>query len=308
MVTNNSPFCNVTRNPYVRYLWKTSIIKVCMKTTPLIIILSFQVLAGFCQNLISNSDFENNGQLICDSWYDRCGKELTYICDTNSSEPLCDVLFYQDAPPDDGNWSIGLTGVGNSFPATATTFITGLDFIGNFQLNAWMKDIGNAFGGIEVGVLSEGQYTSAIMIQADSGDWKYYTNDIALTIDPSDSVQVRLWAFAGGPLFGVINFDLVELILLDSLNSINQYANIEMRTYPNPCNDYFMIEMNDQPIDEYIISVFNSGGLPVKTFHTNQPITRVDFKNEANGLYFYQVKRKRDQSVMGFGKVCMGKE
>src|SRR5687767_10749921 len=243
-----------------------------MKTTIFIFILSFQGIMGSGQNLIVNSDFENNGQLLCDDWYDRCGQELTFICENNPAEPVCDVLFYQDAPPADGTWSIGLTGVGNSIPSTASTFVMGLDGTGNFQLNIWMKDAGNAFGGVEVGLLSGGQYFVVKMITADSGDWKFYTTNFALTIDPADSIQIRLWAFAGGPLFGVINFDLVELIQLDTLSSILHDDLVEIRTYPNPCNDYFIIEMNDQSAGPYTITVFNSFGYPVQTVHTDQNI------------------------------------
>ncbi len=279
-----------------------------MKTTSIIFMLSFQVIMGFCQNLILNSDFENNHQLYCDSWYDLCGQELTYICETNPPEPVCDVFFYQDAPPADGTWSIGVTGVGNSGPSSASAFVTGLDGTGNYQLNVWMKDVGNAWGGIEVGILSEGQFSSAKTILADSGDWKFYTTSFVLKIDPLDSIEIRLWAFAAGPSFGVINFDLVELIRLDTLNSILHHDKVEIRTFPNPCNDYFMIELNDQPIGHYIITVFNSVGYPVRTVHTDQNFVRIDVINNEKGLFFYQVKRALDQKIIGFGKIIAGKE
>ena len=277
-----------------------------MKTIMVMFVLFVTGITGYSQNLILNSDFEINTQLFCDHWYDRCGQELTYICDTNPTEPVCDVLFYQDAPPADGIWSIGLTGVGNSIPATASTFITGLEGKSNYQLNVWMKDVGNAFGGIEVAILSEGQFS--IVILADSGDWKFYTTTFTVTMDPMDSMQIKLWAFAGGPSFGVINFDLVELIRLDTTNSIPHDDNIEIRTYPNPCIDYFIIEMNDYTNDHYVISIFNSVGHPVRTVHSYQNTARIEVMNEENGLYFYQVKRKRDQKIIGFGKIFMRRQ
>lgn len=278
-----------------------------MKTIIVILILTFQGMIGIGQNLILNSDFENNGQLVCDSWYDRCDQELTFICETSPNEPVCDVLFYQDAPPADGTWSIGLTGVGNSLPATASTFVTGLNDTYNYQLNIWMKDAGNASGGVEVGVLSQGQYSVIKMIPADSDNWKFYTTSFVLTTDPLDSIQIRLWAFAAGPSFGVINFDLVELIQLDTLNSIPHVDNIEIRAYPNPCNDYFIIEMNDQPVSNYIITIFNSVGFPVQAIHTYQNNARIEISNGENGLYFYQVKGSPDQKIVGLGKIFMGK-
>ena len=272
-----------------------------MKTNIILLILLIQSINGFAQNLILNADFENNGQLYCDDWYDRCGQELTHICETNPAEPVCDVLFYQDAPPADGVWSIGLTGVGNSVPSTASTFVTGIDGTSNYRLNIWMKDSGNASGGVEVGVLSEGQYALVKMIPADAGDWKSYTADFALTLDPSDSIQIQLWAFAAGPLFGLINFDLVELIRLDTVNSILNHEDVEIKTYPNPCHDYFLFEINDQTHGDYIITVFNFLGYPVQTIHTDQQIVRIELVNDASGVFFYQMKNKADQKMTGFG-------
>lgn len=276
-----------------------------MKSITVIIFLSLLGIAGVGQNFILNSDFEENGQLKCDHWYDQCGQELTYICETNPPEPVCDVLFYQDAPSADGVWSMGVTGVGNSPPTTASTFITGLDGENTFQLNVWMKDIGNAWGGIEVGTLSEGQYATLKMIPADSGDWKFYTLNFTLSIDPSDSIQIKLWAFAAGPLFGVVNFDLVELILLDTLNNTLNPEKTALRAFPNPFNEYFIIEIHDRPIEDFTISIFSSTGQLVQTVQTLYNTARIEPITPQNGLFLYQVKRNRDQKIIGSGKFVM---
>lgn len=278
-----------------------------MKTTIVTFILSLQCIMGFGQNLILNPDFENNDGLFCDHWYDRCGEELTYICENTPPEPVCDVLFYQDAPPADGTWSIGITGVGNSVPGTASTYVTGLDGTSNYLLNVWMKDAGNAFGGIEVGVLSQGQYSTIKTITADSTDWKFYTAGFPLNLDPSDSIQIKLSAFAAGPLFGVIHFDLVELIQLDTVNSLFHVEKVDMKAYPNPCNDHFMIELNDHTLGDYTITLFNAIGRQVKTVHSHQKITTIDVMNDENGLFYYQAKRSPDQKMIGSGRIVMAK-
>ena len=276
-----------------------------MKTITIIISLSFLAVFGFSQNLISNSDFEFNGELLCDAWYDQCGHELTYICETNPPEPVCDVLFYQDAPAADGVWSIGVTGVGNSPPTVASTYITGLDGENSFQLNVWMKDIGNAWGGIEIGVLSEGQYSTVKNIPADTGDWKFYTFDFTLSIDPSDSIQAKLWSFAAGPMFGVVNFDLVELILLDTLNNTEDPEKPELSAFPNPFREYFIIEINHHPIEDFSITIFNATGQLIQTIHSFNNTARIEPTANQSGLFLYQVKRIRDQQIIGSGKFIM---
>lgn len=276
-----------------------------MKTISFIICLSLQTIFGFSQNLILNSDFEEHGELKCDYWYDPCSHELTYICETVPPEPVCDVLFYQDAPPADGVWSIGVTGVGNSPPTTASTFITGLDGTKTYQLNVWMKDVGNAWGGIEIGTLSEGQYSTVKMISADTGDWKFYTANFMLSVEPLDSIQVKLWAFAAGPLFGIVNFDLVELILLDTLNNTLDVNKPGLRAFPNPSDEYFTIEIEGFPIEDYTITVFNVTGQPIQTIHTFNNTARIDPIIPQSGIFLYQVRRNRDQKVIGSGKFIM---
>ena len=80
-----------------------------MKTLTLTIILTAStIIGGLGQNLITNSSFETSGQLNCQSWYDGCGQELTYFCDTITPDSVCDAWFAQDAPNVGGNWSIEL--------------------------------------------------------------------------------------------------------------------------------------------------------------------------------------------------------
>src|SRR5687767_7007328 len=109
-----------------------------MKSYTFIVVCFLLINNSFSQNLVPNGDFETGGQLNCSGWYDGCGRELIYLCDAIEPDTLCDVMFYQDAPPLDGNWSVGVTGVGNSFPSSANTFITGESGTHIYQLNVWM--------------------------------------------------------------------------------------------------------------------------------------------------------------------------
>jgi len=82
----------------------------------------FPIVNTFPQNLISNPDFENSGQLDCQSWFDMCGYELTYLCDTVTPDTTCYAKFYQYPPPGGRICCIGVTGEGNN-PASLQTLI-----------------------------------------------------------------------------------------------------------------------------------------------------------------------------------------
>jgi len=264
----------------------------------------FPLTFGFGQNLVSNGDFEYNTQLYCATWYDRCEQELTYLCDTLLPGDPCDVDFYKDAPDPGGIWSIGLTGVGNSLPATANTYITGQSGTNLYQLNIWMKDPGLAFGGAHIGILSEGIYKESKTVQAESEVWAFYTIVDTLKLQPSDSIQISLSAFAAGPTFGNIYFDQVEFFLLDSLTSI---ANIDhpsnyVSAYPNPTMQYITLDIQDQN-KEHTIYLYDVTGKIIQSFLTSDPNFTIDMKTGRNGLYFYWVERTKERKVIGLGKI-----
>jgi len=271
----------------------------------LIFILSFvfSIHFGFGQNLVSNGDFEYNGTLNCATWYDRCEQELTYLCDTLIPGDPCDVGFYKDTPPPGGNWSIGLTGVGNSFPALANTYITGQSGTNLYQLNIWMKDPEQAFGGAHIGTLSNGKYTESKTVPAESEVWAFYSVLDTLKLQSTDSIQISLSAFAGGPAFGNIYFDKVELFLLDSLTSI---ANIDhpsnfVSVYPNPAIQYITLDIQDLN-KEHTIYLYNITGQVIQTLLTSDQSVTLNMKSWGSGLYFYRVERTKEKRPIDQGK------
>jgi hypothetical protein len=259
---------------------------------------------GFSQNLISNSGFESNGQLVCSSWYDACQQELTYLCDTLQPGNPCNILFYKDTPPEGGVWSLGATGIGNSFPSTASTYITGQSGTNRYLLNIWMKDRGQAFGGVNIGIRSKGKYELEKTVPADSTDWAFYTVEDTLTLQPADSIQITLSAFAAGPAFGVIYFDQIEFILLDSLSSVqddDHHQSKLVSVYPNPAIEHIFLDIRD-PNQEHNISMYTITGQLFQTLLTFDQSVTIDVKDWGRGPYFYRIERTTDGKCIGLGK------
>ncbi|HZV44062.1 MAG TPA: T9SS type A sorting domain-containing protein [Saprospiraceae bacterium] len=263
----------------------------------------FSFCFGFGQNLVSNSSFESNGQLNCASWYDGCHQELTYLCDTLLPGNPCDIAFYKDTPPEGGVWSLGATGIGNGVPATANAYVTGQSGTNLYQLNLWMKDPEQAFGGAHIGTLSNGKYTESKTVPAESEVWAFYSVLDTLKLQSTDSIQISLSAFAGGPAFGNIYFDKVELFLLDSLTSI---ANIDhpsnfVSVYPNPAIQYITLDIQDLN-KEHTIYLYNITGQVIQTLLTSDQSVTLNMKSWGSGLYFYRVERTKEKRPIDQGK------
>ncbi|HJW30062.1 MAG TPA: hypothetical protein VJ508_12560, partial [Saprospiraceae bacterium] len=217
------------------------------------------VITSRGQNLISNSDFEFNGQLDCASWYDACHQELLYLCDTLIPATPCDVQFHKDAPVTGGVWSIAVTGIGNGPASTASTYITGQSGTNQYLLNAWMKDAGNGWGGINIGTHKKGKYDLHKTVRADSSNWAFFSTLDTLTLESTDSIEITLWAFAAGPAFGDINFDQVKLFLTDSLSAIpvTETSSPRIQVYPNPASQYITFDLGAD-FKHYQVSIYNT--------------------------------------------------
>jgi len=255
------------------------------------------------QNLISNSDFETSGQLNCQSWFDMCGREFTYLCDTIIPDTICYSMFYQDAPLIGGNWSLGVIGVGNSPPSNANTYITGLNGTNIFELNIWMKDLSPAWGGVEISTISQGQYTLEESISADSADWTYYTVTDTLTLLPSDTIKITLWAIAAGPMTGIIYFDLVQFSIVDTSTFVqNSYENNNnlVNVYPNPSHGQITFETENKGYKT--LNIYNSAGQIIKVIKTNKNKFIIDNRVLSKGQYFYKMTSTSDRTIIGQGK------
>jgi len=154
------------------------------------------------QNLIFSESFESNNKLIFkNKWYDWMGNNI----DSNSYA----VSLEQDAPPNHGNWSLRLDGIGNAPPGIAETYITGQSGNNIYKLNIWMKNPGNANGGASLKIRSTNQTST---IYANTTNWSLYILTDTISIQKNDTIVIKLQAGGAGPVSGSVLFDAVELI------------------------------------------------------------------------------------------------
>ncbi len=258
------------------------------------------------QNLITNPDFENSGQLDCQSWYDECGREMTFLCDTITPDTTCYAMFYQDAPPAGGSWSLGVTGVGNSPENYANTYISGHSGSHIYELKVWVKDIGYATGGAKLEIESQGHLSTHKYFMANQSDWSLYTLTDTLTLQPSDSLVISLYAIAAGPTTGNAYFDLVQLKVNDSLSGLPNLAEAgkEITPYPNPFTGYTVFNMPVEMHEAISFDLFDIQGRKIKSF---QNISSKSFylssEGLSKGLYFYKIYCSKN--LLGIGKIVV---
>ncbi|MBN4051324.1 T9SS type A sorting domain-containing protein [bacterium AH-315-M05] len=276
-----------------------------MKTLTLTIILMTTAIIGLGQNLISNSSFENSGQLSCQSWYESCGQELIYLCDTITPDTLCFAEFYQDAPTGGGTWSLYLSS--GMFPpgSKAQTYISGLSNTYVYELKVWMKTYDLASGFIATGMLSQNQFIKSKEISDISSTWNQYVIIDTLTTNLSDTIAVQLSSSVGPIDFGYAYFDLIELTILDTLTAIediDQFDSDLIKIYPNPSKETTTIEIMGSNNENRRLTVYNSTGQIIKTIQTANNILTIDNRSIASGLYYYQIQKATDKKTIGQGK------
>jgi len=271
-----------------------------MKTLTLTIILTtISFLDLFGQNLISNSSFDDStGQLLCKSWYDRCGVE----CDTTICN--CFTCFYQDSPPGGGSWSIGAEG-GWVIWSVAKTYITGQSGTNIYELNFWMKDTGNVSSTVSIRILSQGQITHEKSFIPAANIWTYFTLIDTLTLQPSDSIEVQFSMSGTQWTGGVGKYDLVELTIVDTLTFIqgkNLKQTRDINVYPNPFKNFTTIEFKKSKNRNYTLTIYSSVGQLVQKINgITSGQVKIETKNLTNGLYFYQIQN--DLEIVGNGKL-----
>jgi hypothetical protein len=280
--------------------------KTSFKQKPIALLISLfafvpSLLSG--QNLITNSSFESNGQLNCDSWYDACGRELAYQCDT-IPDTNCMGWFVQDAPPGGGNWSIELEPGWIPAEGFAETYVTGISGTSIIQLKVWMKAVGGFNGGGYMCLYLKGQpFWFATSCKADTAStWKQFTVTDTFTLLTTDTVVVHLSAGATEVAAWKIRFDLAELTIIpDTATGVEDFIHQrEITIYPNPVSDILSIELSENSDGE--IRILNSlGQLELHSRTVNQNVN-FDVSGLTTGLYILEIWRSNSISREKFIK------
>ena len=280
-----------------------------MKRLPLILVLLFNSIFLFGQNLISNPSFEIAlSQLFCQNWYDRCGNELTISCDTTS---YCQVGFKEESPiPSQWEaWSLKLM-PGWPNEGFAETYITGQNGTIVYQLKYWTKTPVSIGGGYitgygSIGTGSQSQFAPHKTSSDTAAQWKQTTIIDTLTIAATDTITVRLSADNCDFCVGSVYFDFIELTVIANLTSIDDpdiNNNENVKVYPNPSKANITIEINNNKSEQHRLLIYNQAGEFINTYQFYRNLLTIKNNNLASGLYYYLVQRMADNKLSGQGK------
>ncbi len=280
-----------------------------MRTLALTLFLLLNTFIGHGQNLISNWSFESGGQLDCKNWYDYCGRELSFLCDTIMPDTICGTEFYRDAPLEGGTWSIKLNT--SWFPVSdyAITYITGFSGTNVFELRVWEKQLKNSgAASIGFGKVSHGVRTwlKKLYDRDTATIWKQIKVIDTITTQNTDSIFIYLSGGGCEICAGSTLFDLIELFTIDTLYAKDVISpSYNIHVYPNPSSDNITMELIDSKKENRIWTLYTSTGQVIKTIKTTENIITIDVEDFASGIYFYHIQRSSDNRTIGQGKIMI---
>lgn len=280
-----------------------------MKNLFLTLIILANSLFGFGQNLIDNWKFqEDNMELKCTDWYNACGDELSVNCDTLTH---CQVKIYMDSPsfiPED-LWCLKLYG-GFPQPGFAETYITGQSGTKAYQLKYWMRSdptggIMPSFGYVSIGSGAQSQFIAHKSMEAATFAWMQFSFTDTLSLEPSDTLTVRLSSDMCDLCTSSVNFDFIELTVLDTLTSVRNIDPQEVKVYPNPASESVWFDIGDQFSGECSLAIYDITGQSIlRSIRFRERIT-IDTHDFASGLYIYTIKSVAENEQIGKGKIAI---
>ncbi len=274
-----------------------------MKTVLVFLLVLFSSMYGCGQNFISNFDFENNGQPVCAGWYDYCGNELTYLCDSLVDTTTCNTSFfgahlYADAPPAGGNWCMSMVVSNSALVAITKTTVHG-QFKGVFEFKVWVRNDTTSSLSVYIEPKSGLNYTGQFGTGTMSTTWTQLI--VRDTIEQlSDNVDIRFVHSIPGFWQGNVSyFDLPEFKMLDSWTDINSRSQSNtVSLFPNPFSDQLSCKLNDS--EPATFSLYDLAGRLVLQ-HTFSNSVTLSTPQVESGLYFYEVRN--NEEVIANGKL-----
>lgn len=271
-----------------------------MKYLILTIIILFSTKVGFNQNLVSNWSFENGQmQRKCEGWFDICGNEITYLCDS-TSHLYCGVKFYNESPstlPEE-QWSIGIQ---SEFPASAfaETYITGQQGKKIYQLKFWMKSP-DWSGIVFLGTIKNGQFIVSKSIQEKTPTWKDYEIIDTIRTMLADTIAVRLSIDRVDLMVPYSHFDLIELNVLGVIDSFNELENnkSQLQVIPNPSSEEILVCLDEKQLD-FDVKIFDMYGKLMKTCILKLDDSKINIGALPPGIYILTVQNRTNKQFLG---------
>ncbi|MEP6646732.1 MAG: T9SS type A sorting domain-containing protein [Saprospiraceae bacterium] len=237
------------------------------------------------QNLIINPSFERNGKPFCDYWYTVCGDEFKDQCD---SFGLCGTRIIKATTPDTttGKWGVEVRG---SFPesASAITYISGHSGTYIYQLKFWMNTE-HFEGEVYLGPMTNRNFTDYNLLTDFSQPWTQYILLDTITTQLSDTVGVVLSAGIGDFCLCDVEYDQIELTIIDSLSTGVHEPSQQLYTiYPNPFEDQLNIHFPRS--NGFSLTIFDAMGRLINAETTPTEIGQIEMSSVPAGIYSYQI-------------------
>ncbi len=246
-------------------------------------------------NLIQNSSFEINGQPTLASW----------TADTSLAK------IVQGAPLNGGSWSLQIMPGWVPQEGYAMTYITGQSGLGIYEMSVWCKSINHWAGNFEFGIRSNNTWVCFKRTYFDTTDWTEYSITDTLSLQPQDTIAVKLSAGITELANGSVLFDLVRLQKTRTITNVKSKSDYlpdkyELyQNYPNPFNPATKISYQ-LPVDSRVtIKIYDILGREAAALVNNREMKAGYYENNFNGerlssgIYIYRLTA---QSINGSPK------
>ncbi len=258
-------------------------------------------LPAISQNLIHNSSFEENGLPDCKGWYDGCGEEFKLQCD---SMLYCETIVINESAPDssDGKWCLKVYG-SFPYPGRADTYITGQQGTKVYQLKFWL-DTEHFIGEVYMGPMKNRTFVDSNSFIVFGQPWAQYSLLDTITSNVSDTIGVRLSASIGDFCLCDVEYDQVELTIIDSLSTavLSPQSYPLQKIYPNPFTDKFTI--NVPGYSGFNVTIFDITGKVIQRVHSFNDFINLDMSDALSNIYFYQITSGDQNLMIGHGKLA----
>jgi hypothetical protein len=215
--------------------------------------------------------------------------------------------------------------VGNYFPNTLNQLILtdpiSLVDVDNAILNFWAKwDIEKGWDFVQVGISTDdgltfepqcGLYTSPgsgqgpqaldePLYDGTQDEWIKERIDLSNYLGEEIMIQFLLMSDGAVEADGFYLDDLEVSILTEGVVSTQtiELDNLEVRTYPNPGNNFIKLELNTF-IPDAQLNVYNAQGSAVYLkAYQNETIMKIPVKDWPAGMYFYQLENQKTGQLL----------
>ncbi|MCF8369020.1 MAG: beta-propeller fold lactonase family protein [Bacteroidales bacterium] len=140
------------------------------------------------------------------------------------------------------------------------------------------------------------EFSDLSLNNPNSWDWVFEGGDPATSSEPNPEVSYNdIGAFDVSLTVANANGADTKLeedfIIVDTLTFIGEKEiKLECRIYPNPLENIFFVELDEFPVDEIIVSLFDLKGKLIYSTELQQLVNEIDISKKEAGVYLLKVR------------------